>query len=164
MALESIYYIRQIGSVTLLLASISFLIFQVRDGNKQLRSQGYYNMVDMSHRPMEMLANNSELADVVARAHEDPFKLSDDEWLRLQRLFFMEFNAWEYCYYQHADKALHKELWVGADAYYREILVPLAGYHRFWSEYAEAFDDPFRSYVQEQFDARINLDPAETAP
>lgn len=157
MTLESIYYFSQIGSVILILASIGFLIFQVRDGNKQLRSQGYYNMVDMAHRPMEMLTSNPELSEIVTRAHRDPYKLSDEEWQRCQRLFFMEFNSWEYCYYQHADKALHKELWIGADAYYREILIPQAAYGRFWAEYAEAFDDPFRSYVQAQFDVQSDM-------
>ena len=156
MSLESIYYFSQIGSVVLILASIGFLIFQVRDGNKQLRSQGYYNFIDLGHRPMEMLAGHPELAEVISRAHEAPYQLSAAEWLQCQRFFFMEVNSWEYCYYQNKDKSLHKELWVGANAYFSEIVITQPAYRRFWAEYAEAFDDPFRSYVQEQFDAQSN--------
>ena len=35
---------------------------------------------------------------------------------------FMQFNAWEYLYYQHNDRSIPKELWVGADAFHKGLV------------------------------------------
>ena len=56
--------------------------------------------------------------------------------------------------------SIPKELWVGADAYFREFVQTKPGYARFWSEYAIAFDEPFRSYVTREFAKK----PAAQAP
>jgi hypothetical protein len=70
---------------------------------------------------------------------------------------FMEFNAWEYLYYQHRDGSIPKELWVGADASFKQSIETRAGYARFWSEREIAFDEPFRSYVANQFAKKASL-------
>ena len=64
---------------------------------------------------------------------------------------FMQFNAWEYLFYQHRDDSIPKELWVGADAYFKQVIETKPGYTRFWSEYETGFDEPFRSYVANEF-------------
>ena len=64
---------------------------------------------------------------------------------------FMQFNAWEYFYYQHRDGSIPQELWVGADAYFKGLIATKPGYARFWSESQVSFDEPFRSYAATEF-------------
>jgi hypothetical protein len=84
--------------------------------------------------------------------------------LRLQRLqmrentkvlrsqaHFMQFNGWEYCYYQYRDESIPKELWVGTDNTLRAWIDTKPGLARFWSEARVSFDEPFRSEVDQQF-------------
>ena len=47
--------------------------------------------------------------------------------------------------------AIPKELWVGADAYFKELVEAKPGLTRFWSEFQTSFDEPFRSYVAAEF-------------
>jgi hypothetical protein len=42
-------------------------------------------------------------------------------------------------------------LWNGADAYYRSIITTNVGFGRSWTEIEDTFDEPFRSYVAEEF-------------
>jgi hypothetical protein len=67
---------------------------------------------------------------------------------------FIGFNAWEYLYYQNRDGSIPKELWVGADAYFKGLVATKPGLTRFWAEFRESFDEPFRTYVEEEF-ARV---------
>ena len=63
----------------------------------------------------------------------------------------MQFNSWEYLYYQNRDGSIPIQLWVGADAYFKGLVEPKPGVKRFWSEDQHALDDPFRSYVTNEF-------------
>jgi hypothetical protein len=65
----------------------------------------------------------------------------------------MQFNSWEYLYYQHDDESIPPELWGGADAYFKQQVSTNPGYARFWSQWQIAFDEPFRSYVATEFAA-----------
>ena len=53
--------------------------------------------------------------------------------------------------YQNIDGSTPKQLWIGADAYFKELVEAKPGLKRFWSQYQHAFDDPFRSYVTNEF-------------
>jgi hypothetical protein len=64
---------------------------------------------------------------------------------------FMQFNAWEYFYYQHRDGSIPKELWVGADDYHKGLVATKPGYARFWAESRTSFDEPFRSETTREF-------------
>jgi hypothetical protein len=66
----------------------------------------------------------------------------------------MQFNSWEYMYYQHRDGSIPKQLWVGADAYFKSLVQTKPGYVRMWNEVEEAVDEPFRSYAAQEFRQR----------
>ena len=53
--------------------------------------------------------------------------------------------------YRNRDASIPSQLWVGADAYFKELVETKPGLKRFWSEYQHAFDEPFRSYVTGEF-------------
>jgi hypothetical protein len=94
------------------------------------------------------------LADLIETSYASPDKLTEGQWFRCGNYLFMQFNSWEYLYYQNRDGSIPSQLWVGADAYFRQLVETKTGLKRFWSEYQNSFDDPFRSYVTNEFAKR----------
>lgn len=118
---------------------------QIRDNTKLLRSQAHYNAIVLGQRPLEMLIDDVSLAGILSVAYVTPESLSAEDWIRASNFMFMQFNAWEYFYYQHRDGSIPKELWAGADAYFKGLVATKPGYGRFWDEYQAGFTEPFRS-------------------
>ena len=134
---------------------------QIHDNTKLLRSQAHYNAMLLGQRPWEMLIENEDLARVMNVAYATPEAVSADDWPRCSAYMFMQFNAWEYFFYQHRDGSIPNELWVGADAYFRSLVATKPGYARFWSESQASFDEPFCSYTAQEF--AKNSAPADAA-
>lgn len=135
---------------------------QIRDNTKVLRSQAHYNAVLLAQRPWELLIQHEGLARIVNVAYETPDALSEVDWTRVTNYMFMQFNAWEYVYYQDRDGSIPKQLLVGTDAYHKALIATKPGYARFWSEFADQFDEPFRSYVSAEFARRAAAPSAAT--
>ena len=111
--------ITEITSVVAIVLSVLYLGLQIRDNTKVLRSQAHYNALSLAQRPMEMMIENEGLAKVVNTGYATPDALNTDDWSRFGDYMFIGFNAWEYLYYQNKDRAIPREPWVGADAYFR---------------------------------------------
>jgi hypothetical protein len=124
---------------------------QIHDNAKLLRSVAYYNAASLAQGHWHLLIANEGLASVVNVGYTTPEALSDVDWSRCSTYMFMQFNVWEYLYYQHDDGSIPKELWVGADAYHKGLIQTKPGFTRFWSEFQTSFDEPFRSYVTREF-------------
>jgi hypothetical protein len=124
---------------------------QIRDNTKLLRSQAHNNAILLGSRPLEMVIENEGLSNIVNVGYMTPEALSEVEWARFGNYTFLQVNAWEYFYYQHRDGSIPKELWVGADAYFRGLVRSKPGLARFWSEFQETYDEPFRSHVADEF-------------
>ena len=127
---------------------------QISDNNKLLRSQAHYNALSLAQDHWHLLIDNADLARIVTVGYETPEALSEVDWTRCTNYMFMQFNAWEYLYYQHGDGSIPKELWVGADAFHKSLVATKPGFVRFWSEFEGSFDEPFRSYVADVFARR----------
>lgn len=143
--------ITEITSVIAVVLSVLYLGLQIRDNTKVLRSQAHYNALSLAQRPMEMMIENEGLATIVNIGYTTPDALNADDWARFGNYMFIGFNAWEYLYYQNGDRSIPRELWVGADAYFKGLVAMHPGLVRFWSEYQASFDEPFRTYVADEF-------------
>ena len=124
---------------------------QMRESTKLLRTQAHYNALTLHQRPEEMVIGIDGLARIVLDGLASPDALDDVAWFRFSNHMFLGFNAWEYTYYQHLDDSIPKELWVGTDVFYRDLVHTKPGCARFWSENHTSFDEPFRSYVNGEF-------------
>ena len=124
---------------------------ELRHQTKLLRSQAHFNALSLSQRAREVLVENEGFASVMNTAFATPEALSDGDWLRCNVYMFMQFNQWEYLYYQHRDGSIPTEYWAGAEDYYRNMVAGGAGYARFWSESQTGFDEPFHAYVAHEF-------------
>lgn len=139
-----------IGALAVVL-SVAYLALQVSDNNRLLRSQAHYNGLELSQRPLEMMIDNENLAGVLANCDEAPETVDRTGWYRCSGYYLIQFNSWEYLYYQHEDGSIPRQLWSGADASFKQRVATRPGYKRFWSESQHAFDEPFRSYLAAQF-------------
>jgi len=124
---------------------------QIQENTRVHPSQGYYNAILLGQRPLEMLIEDEGVARIANVGYETPHALDDVEWARFGNGMFLQFNAWEFFYYQHHDGQIPKELWVGAYGYYRDLIERRPGLARFWSEFEVSYDEPFRSYVANEF-------------
>jgi hypothetical protein len=100
------------------------------------------------------------LASAVTECNSNPNGVAATTWQRCVNYYFMQFNSWEYIYYQNRDGSIPKQLWVGADSYVKTFVQTKQAYVRFWSEMETAFDEPFRSYATQEFRRRPAL-PAD---
>jgi hypothetical protein len=138
------------GAVAVVL-SVAYLALQVSDNNRLLRSQAHYNALELTQRPLEIMLESENLASVMVKCESDPEAVDETSWARCSNYYFMQFNGWEYLYYQHDDESVPSQLWRGADAYFKEQIRVNPGFSRFWSQWQIAFDEPFHSYVASEF-------------
>jgi hypothetical protein len=120
---------------------------QMQEDTKLLRSQAHHNALTLSQRARELLIEDEGFARIVNVGYATPDALSDVDWARCSSYMFLQFNQWEYLYYQHRDGSIPTEYWVGAEDYYRNMVAGRPGYARFWSGNKSSFDEPFRSYA-----------------
>jgi hypothetical protein len=145
----------EIAGAFAVVMSVAYLALQISDNNRLLRSQAHYNALTLGQRPLEMMVENESLAKVIVACDSDPGSVDQATWKRCSNYYFMQFNSWEYFYYQHTDGSTPPQLWRGADAYFRQQVLTNLGYERFWTEGQIAFDEPFRSYVDNEFAAGV---------
>jgi len=137
---------------------------EIREHTKLLRSQAHYNALSLSQRAREVLIQNEDFASVMNVGWATPEALSPGDWTRCSAYMFMQFNAWEYLYYQHRDDSIPTEYWAGAEDYYGNLVATKPGYARFWSDNETSFDEPFRSYAAAEFARkRASADAATVA-
>jgi hypothetical protein len=129
----------EIAGAIAIVVSVIYLGVQIRANTKVLRSQAHYNALSLAQRPFEMAIADQGLADLIETSYASPEKLTQQQWVRCANYLFMQFNSWEYLYYQNIDGSIPRQLWVGADAYFKELIKTKPGLKRFWSEYQHAF-------------------------
>jgi hypothetical protein len=152
--LERWALVAEIASAAAVVASVVYLSRQIRDNNKLLRSQAHYNALSLVQRPLEMMVDNESLAGVLSQCDADPNGVPPATWERCLNYYLIQFDSWEYMYYENQDGSIPREIWTGADAYFKSVVQKRPGYVRFWSEAETAFDEPFRSYAAQVFRGR----------
>lgn len=137
----------EIGASIGVMISVVYLAVQIQGSNEQLRAQFYNDTLDKLHKPLELIAQDQGLAEIVVRADADPEALSEAEWRRYSDLQLIRFDAYEHAYYAHEDGDLREELWKGIDS----ILtgrVKSRGFEKFWAQVGGGFAEPFHGYVE----------------
>ena len=149
--LETLARVAEIAGAIAVVVSVIYLALQISANTKLLRSQAHYNAISLGERPLELVVENESLAGLVAQCNATPNDVSAATWERCFNYYLMQFNAWEYFYYQSLDGSIPKQLWVGSDSYYKSLVKTKPGYQRSWRELQTSFDEPFRSYVTDEF-------------
>lgn len=143
-----------VGAVAVVI-SVAYLAKQISDNTSELQSQGHYHALSLAQRPLELLIADPELAGIIEAGYSAPRRLSPADWHRFAMYQTMAFNAWEFLYYANRSGSIPENLWVGADAYYRELVRSQPALQQYWSEYEHIFDEPFHLYVEGVFEHAV---------
>jgi hypothetical protein len=148
--LETLARLAEMAAAVAVVVSVIYLGKQIGDNTKLLRSQSHFNAIELGQRPIELMVENESLARDVNQCSASPDSVKAATWERCRNFYFMQFNSWEYFYYQNIDGSIPPELWIGADEYFKSLIRTKPGYVRFWSEMHEGFAEPFKSYAARQ--------------
>jgi len=149
MTLEQASLVAQVVSAVAILASLIFVAVQIHGNTQALRSQSYFNGLTHGQRPYELMLADPHLAKIVNGGYDHPEKLGPDDRERFNLHTFLLFNAWEYFFYQNRDRSIPTQLFEGTDAHMRVLIATKPGLTSFWRDYAHAYEDPFRTYVDD---------------
>lgn len=161
MELENWARIAEMAGAIAVVVSVIYLAMQISANTKLLRSQAHYNAPSLAQRPLEMMVDNESLAGVVGLCDTNPNEVPAATRERCMNYYFMRFNSWESMCYQNLDDSIPKELCVGADSYSKSLVKTKPGYQRFRGEIEKAFDEPFRSYMTDEFRLKFTSPPPD---
>jgi hypothetical protein len=148
--LETLARVAEMAAAVAVVVSVIYLARQISDNTRLLRSQSHYYALTLGQRPLELMVENESLAAAVIQCNADPGAVAAAIWERCLNFYFMQVDAWEYMYYQNIDGSIPRQLWIGADGYFKSLVKSKPGYVRFWSEMQGAYDEPFRSYAAKE--------------
>jgi hypothetical protein len=83
----------EIAGAFAVVLSVAYLALQVSDNNRLLRSQAHYNALSLGQRPLEMMVENENLAEVIVRCNSEPAAVDQAAWERCANYYFMQFNS-----------------------------------------------------------------------
>ena len=139
--------VAEIGASVGVMISVVYLAIQIQGSNEQLRAQSYNDTLDKLHKPLELIAQDQSLAEILVRAETDPEALTEGEWVRYSNLQLIRYDAYEHAYYAFRDGDLREELWHGIDANLTGR-VKSKGFQKFWTQHESGFAEPFHGYVE----------------
>jgi len=148
--LKTLARFAEMAAALAVVVSVAYLGKQISDNTKLLRSQSHFNAIELGQRPIQLMVENESLARDVIQCSASPDSVEAATWERCRNFYFMQFNSWEYFYYQNIDGSIPPELWIGADEYFKDLLKTKPAYARFWSEMQAGFAEPFKSYAARQ--------------
>lgn len=99
--LETLARVAEMAAAVAVVVSVIYLGKQIADNTKLLRSQSHFNAISLGQRPLELLMENESLAGEVIQCNANPGGVAAATWERCRNYYFMQFNAWEYMYYQN---------------------------------------------------------------
>jgi hypothetical protein len=159
--LKNVARVAEMAAAVAVVVSVIYLGKQISDNTRLLRSQSHFNAISLGQRPLEILVESESLAGEVIQCDAHPDSVAAVTWERCRYFYFMQFNSWEYFYYQNIDGSIPPQLWTGADGYFKTLINTRPGYVRFWSEMDEGFAEPFKSYAARQMPQSAKPGPAD---
>ena len=148
--LETLARVAEMAAAVAVVVSVIYLGKQIGDNTKLLRSQSHFNAISLGQRPLELLVDNESLASDIIQCDASPDSVAAVILERCRAFYFMQFNSWEYFYYQNIDGSIPPQLWTGADGYFKTLVKTKPVYAHFWSEMQGGFAEPFKSYAARQ--------------
>lgn len=140
--------------------SLVYLAVQIRAQNKESRIAAMHEIA-VAYRESNIPFADSNLADILTRAHTNTDSLSEAEVVQLIVGVQGVFRVWEEAYYQHISGRLDANLW---QAILREYTSYLSGpgFDFVWQLRKNYHNDEFRLFVDElpRTEYKTRLDPA----
>jgi len=158
--LEGWALVAEIGGEVAVIVSVIYLGRQINDNTKLLRSQAHYNALSLAQKPLKMMVENESRAGAVTECDANPNGVAAATWARCANYYFMQFNSWEYMYYQNRDRSIPQQLWVGSDTYFKTLVQTKPGYVRFGMKWRRPSMNPSDLTRRKSFDDDQSFQPA----
>jgi hypothetical protein len=136
-----------LGAIAVLI-SIVYLAIQVKQNteeNRILRAQG---LVTANADANALIANNSELSEIVRAGMIDFDALSEKEQFRFSTIFFSFMSKYDFAYHQRTADRLDEKFWERT-AYEIGVFINLPGANQWWRRDKPRFSLEFAAYVDE---------------
>jgi hypothetical protein len=104
-----------VGGIVLVI-SLVYLAYQVRQNTQSLRSENYARVLERMSTVQAQLSMDADLHHVFMVGAEDPARLSRAERLRFSWALYELFGAGEFMFHQSREKALPPEVWARWEA------------------------------------------------
>lgn len=150
---EAIGAIGEVFGAFGVLVTLGFLLQQLRQNTRALKTDGFRNTAVMIHHPTSLIIQDPKLADIHMRGNEsfdglDPIERERYHYLMIQRVHAIELLE----KYDESDMAYESLAEAG-----RRIIVRLAtkpGFRQWWQERGRhIFGEKFTSWTQSLVDA-----------
>jgi hypothetical protein len=145
---EAIGAVGEVAGALGVIVTLGFLVFQLRQNTRALKSDGFYHVAQMIHHPTTLIIQDPELADIHLRGNEDYESLGDVERDRYHYLMVQRIHAIEML--KQFEKAGTADDWFADSGF--EIVVRLGGkpgFRQWWAARGHIlFGAEFNSKVQ----------------
>jgi len=144
--LESLANLGDFISAIVVVVSLVYLAYQVRQNTESLRTENYARALERVANMQARLSADAVFSELIARGAADPAHLTAGERVQFTWTFYEMFGAFEFMFHQTTTNALPTEVWQR----WSETLswwLSLPGVKAWWISRPAPFSASFTSYV-----------------
>jgi len=155
--LESLGNIGDFLGGIVVVVSLFYLAFQVRQNKQSLDTENYARALERVAGVQSQLAGNPNLASILSRGAAGPHGLTLEERIQFSWIFYEMFGAFEFMFHQAQKGVLGDEVWARWSATMSWWL-SMAGVESWWRARPTPFSASFSSHVESLLATR-SVDP-----
>lgn len=144
--LENLANLGDFVSAIVVVVSLVYLGYQVRQNTESLRTENYARVLDRVANMQARLSADAVFSELIARGAADPARLTAGERVQFTWTFYEMFGAFEFMFHQAGSAALPTEVWKR----WSETMswwLSLPGVKAWWLSRPAPFSASFTSYV-----------------
>ena len=146
-SLERWALIAEITSALAVVLSVIYLGLEVRQNTFAMKSLTHQQMFETTSSLNQSIANNRQLADLLARSNKNYSELDDGEKNQLMFLWINGFNMWHSGYLSWQAGFFDEEAWVLWDHGMTKMLSSYRASREVWSVFDDAYNSNFQKHV-----------------
>jgi hypothetical protein len=146
--LEEMNYVVQMAANVAVIASLVFVVFQVRMGLRMMRDQAARNHNEKVQSISRAMFENADLADLWARCSSAGMVgLTDGERVRFVNFYTYALRVWEELFIQHRNGIMDVVVWKANMRILRDTR-PLPGAKEVWAIRRHLFTPDFQAFYE----------------
>ena len=136
-----------IGAIAVVL-TLGYLAVQIKQNTEENRILRAQDLVTANADANALIANNSELSEIVRAGMIDFDTLSEMEQFRFSTIFFSFMSKYDFAYHQRIAGRLDEKFWERT-AYDIRVFLNLPGANHWWRRDKPRYSPEFAAYVDE---------------
>lgn len=147
MDLEALGNIADAVAALGVIASLLYLIKEVRRNTRAVRATAFQNTADTSIQQFMFFASNPAAAVVWQTGLARPEALDPEQTAQFQYMALTTLRVLENLYVQYTQRTVDEMTWNARDRLLREVLAESAGFRSVWSRQRSFFREDFVAYL-----------------